>query len=316
MDIRLAKQITRKFNVKREELSPMCAGDWKFIKRDAGIYISSQLQNIEFYFSSAMTYLDTCVFNDNLEITKNNLIGNYYFTSTGLVEETEFFVAEDLLESNINNKIKKADLNEGYIYLSENGKKYIYLGELKIGALSKDSQDNLLKNNILSSPFLYSLDNNQLIKLSSIKLIQEIEKNKEIIVINGNDYRRDYLIKEADLRNSINCVITTDLENIRIINQDLTLILNYVRHLYKWEQKKVYEFIKSTGTKLLRKDLEIYDSLKDEKEMLAKFKEKKFLVDNKGKIYDSLKEFKRYISTVTLGDIHNNMYSNVQSCSA
>ena len=92
------------------------------------------------------------------------------------------------------------------------------------------------------------------------------------------------------------------------------MVLNYVRCLYKWEQKKVYDFIRSDGTKLLRKDLELYDSMKTEDDRLAKFKEKNFLVGNTGKIFNSMKEFNKYMSSITIIDIHENMYEDIEGC--
>jgi len=118
------------------------------------------LDNPHFTISEKDTYFD-------LPYLIQKPIGEYAITSIGLITMDEFYLAQDFIEKQ--QKIKYMDMEINQTYLSNTGKKYIFLGDLisrygtNINYLLKDS--------------IFDISLSKIVKLNSIKLIEEINND-------------------------------------------------------------------------------------------------------------------------------------------
>ena len=312
MDINLARNITRKFILENQEIKAVLAGDWEFIKEENRIYIYSEIQNIRHYLCSSITYMNDYIFN-GFDIYQNKLKGNFYFTSVGLVSESDFYIAEDFLEEN-NTRIGKDELEVGNIYMSNKGIRYAYLGEIegitighkKLGGIYKRDENFLEKKSYKTVPLIYKLKNGKITKLSSVKLIKnegELQSYKKLEI---SSYGINPFVGMINIEGTMESYYKLSNEDTNISIKKVSQgNLNCALSIYYGnEENKVDDFIESEEKLFDLRTLEIKDSQKSEKERLAKFKEKKFLVGNTGKIYKSMYEFEdAYFREINEDDI-------------
>ena len=103
-----------------------------------------------------------------------------YITSKGTVEYEEYLLAQDILENT--KRIKKRDIVETHTYLSSKGKKYIYLGKFKykkktaieIKRMNYLEYDKYRYGQKLEFNYLLDVEHDRLVKLSSVKLIEDL----------------------------------------------------------------------------------------------------------------------------------------------
>ena len=106
-------------------------------------------------------------FNEDLAYSIQKPIGEYAITSIGLITMDEFYLAQDFIEKQ--QKIKKTNMEFKQTYLSNKGKKYIFLGDLL---------SNYGTNIIYSlKDCLFDISLSKIVKLNSIKLIEEINND-------------------------------------------------------------------------------------------------------------------------------------------
>ena len=123
-----------------------------------------------------------------LEITHKNEVDSItfknplYFTSVGIITEDEYLLAEDIMENH--HIISQKDLVQRYIYESSNGRKYIYLGDIKI------FHDETIFN--LNNMF-YDIKYKKIINFSSLRIINLLENSIKIININKKIIDRCFL---------------------------------------------------------------------------------------------------------------------------
>jgi len=106
-------------------------------------------------------------FNQDLSYSIQKPIGEYAITSIGLITMDEFYLAQDFIEQQ--HKIKKTNLEFKQTYISNKGKKYIFLGDL-----FSNYGTNVMYT---LKDCLFDISLNKIVKLSSIKLIEKINND-------------------------------------------------------------------------------------------------------------------------------------------
>jgi len=165
----------------------LLANDWSFRKTDKNIIITSAKAN----FIKKITYktfVTKYIGNENIALKGNNFIGEYLYSSLGLITKEEFNIAENLMV--LDYKYRFSELENQAIYLSSTGKEYIIIKDLKINTVSL-SEEKIIKN-ILYKSYLVEIKDDKLINVikyrNDINLIDkigfysDIEKIKKFIV--------------------------------------------------------------------------------------------------------------------------------------
>jgi len=179
MNIILAKEITRKFTQSGKLFSPVLASDWEFFFINDKIYLSSQEQNISFYFSTTINYLKNYIFGNKKDLViDNKLVEDMYFTSKGLVSTDLFYEAEDFME-NVN-YIKLRDMEDGKVYESEKGIKYLFIKKITRKHVfyvdEKYTELHVREHN--KENMLHLLNKDKLLNFNSIKIVKEVENQR------------------------------------------------------------------------------------------------------------------------------------------
>ena len=242
MRIKEARSITRKFIREEIEYKPVLAGDWVFELDEwkLKVKLTSIINDVSIQFVPVGKYTTEYMFNPNFEIINNTLRGNYYLTSVGLIEESVFFEAEDIIELN-KTKISEKDLEKGRGYTSNLGEHYIYLGKLDFTQVKHknngDKTHSLVKENILTDSFSYSLKNKNLVKTNSLKFVKEEPKSEEILYIYIELY---YLNIHADYLK-----LNTTIDNIDFTGGNKNSIKGNLEFYMEESLEEMMEFIAS-----------------------------------------------------------------------
>ena len=179
MNIILAKEITRKFTKNGEFISPILASDWEFLYIEDKVYLGSEEQNESFYFSTTTNYLKNYIFGDKKDLVLNNkLVEDMYFTSKGLVSTYLFYEAEDFME-NIE-YIKLKDMEDGAVYESEKGIKYLFIKRITRKHISyiDNNYTKLYVRENKKENLLHLLNKDKIINFNSIKIVKKVEEQR------------------------------------------------------------------------------------------------------------------------------------------
>ena len=187
MEFNKAREITRTFIRSGNKMEPILGADWVFSIENNRILLNSELNNLSIPISTLEDFTKKYTFNSYFNISGNNLIGVYYYTSAGLFNEDEYNLALDIIESN--KRIPEKDLIEGNIYLSEAGREYVFV-KISEKYIYK-ANVNILGKHFLNWSGLVDLDTCKILKVSSIKLIEDTNTKleDEIYVYNFNYYK-------------------------------------------------------------------------------------------------------------------------------
>ena len=109
------------------------ATDWKFIKEGQNILIFSELLGFTTTISSSL-FLDYYILPNRFTFNGGSIVGEFLYSSVGLITEEEYYLAEDLIKNGFSIPLK--DLEANYIYKANNGKSYIYVHDVGSKLLS------------------------------------------------------------------------------------------------------------------------------------------------------------------------------------
>lgn len=97
MELKRARDITRKFIKDGIEYEPILSSDWRLDKTELFINIASDINDIYMPFIP-FTKLAEFIFDQGFNLSGNYILGDYYLTSIGLITEEEFYEAETMIE--------------------------------------------------------------------------------------------------------------------------------------------------------------------------------------------------------------------------
>ena len=239
MHINREKQITQDFIRDGETISPFLAIDWIFSIDNNRVIISSQSNNKSFYLSTLENFTKNYSFNPYFTIERDKLIGSYFFTSFGLVNEEDYYFALDVIENR--ERIPTKDLELNSIYISDKYKKYIYTNVKKLYIYQETAKSNILKKIIKDSNVLIDLESRKILKPASIRI--ERISNEDEFNHNMNLYNID--LEELRVSDSEIIIFSEVVFGFKYINNRS---INYVREFCKInniESDKIDNFIKN-----------------------------------------------------------------------
>lgn len=204
----------------------LLANDWSFRKTDKNIIITSAKAN----FIKKITYktfVTKYIGNENITLKGNNFIGEYLYSSLGLITKEEFNIAENLMV--LDYKYRFSELENQAIYLSSTGKEYLMVKDIKINVVSLTEEK--INKKILYKSYLIEIKDSKLINVikyrNSINLIDKIgyytdvEKIKKTIINN-----RQFKIKrEFNIDNNKFIYIYFDQNNF-LLKRHVTAYIN------------------------------------------------------------------------------------------
>jgi len=235
MTLKDANNITRRFIKNNKTYDPLLSSDWEFSIVCNKVCIGSNILDLNIpSYCSLEEYALSYAFNNLYKLEDNVIKGNYYLTSIGLVTEEEYFEAEDLIER-YNTKIAKNELIVGNQYLSNKGKKYLYLGDLDLLSIVRD-QNKLNKKILSSDPICYDVLESKLVYLSSLKLIENIGEldNKIDILLNRGIFKELYDYEFIEISTTIKNIEFYNINNNRLVSlKDRFIIDNEVTEFIK-----------------------------------------------------------------------------------
>jgi len=244
VNISTAKAITKSFINMGVKRTPFIATDWEFILEDESVYLVSDENHLKYYFSSLNTYSKMYLFGPfKHDINDNKLLESSYYTSCGFVSEDDFFLAEDVISQNI--KFKLSQMNNRNLYLSDNGKEYLYIFEYKLEIIKERfiTTGKIIKERFINKNVLYDISNRKFIKFSSVNIITDLGDSHERMV--------HILISESDISSA---KILSIKINDEIINKykNHYLVHNYVNsnNLSEYQSKQIIDFINSDDLEL------------------------------------------------------------------
>ena len=264
--VNLARLITKKFIRGNVETYPLLASDWVFDKIDNSIFIISKTMNGCIDSISFSGYIEKYIYNESLTVIDNTLIGNYYYTSVGFVSDEDFYLAEDILEQ-YNIRIPKSELLENYIYLSDKGKKYIYLGSFEIETITHE-EDNLNRYFGKTDFYLYDISDDCIRKVGGTRLIQEVGKNKELFEVDIWNIDLPNM-QSRETHKLVYIKHMKFLDNIRFLNLNSSYYSAILRN-YDITEKELLRFELSPDKKLELKQKKSIKIKNDYKTLISK----------------------------------------------
>ena len=181
MNTKEAINITRDFIRNKNKITPLSADDWYFTMLDNKVSIHSDTEDIHLFYSSSEEFMKNTFFNNKVKLNGNEVSGRYFFTSTGLYTEDDYYNACDIIDISAEQVLKEIELELGRTYISDKNKKYVYIGKLKQIFVFEDT-DHFNKEVEETDSLVYFIEGNRFINLSSINLITKGKKiNRNIL---------------------------------------------------------------------------------------------------------------------------------------
>ena len=189
MDIKRARDITRQFIREGEKVSPTYSSAWYFVDNFDDVCLSSEESEESYFFSKRK--LSNFLLNSAVNLNNGKIKGGYYLTAVGLISEDEYLLAKDIIER-YSTRIPKKELDVGSCYISEKGESFLYIGSFKT-ELVKVENNIMYKEYKETDHCVYNLNEERVIKLSSVKLIDyDRENNNEDILYKNLDEYLSY----------------------------------------------------------------------------------------------------------------------------
>ena len=253
--IELAKEITKPFIRIYQKRKPILSSEWNLKirtvqgKNKINLYDGEKIVDFITYES----FIEDYSFNPNLKLENNKIIGNYFYTTVGLVNEETYYTAEDILENKVN-YIDDEDLKLNTYYLSDKGDKLLYIGDIDLKLLIKEN-DTLYKEDFKSNKYFYNFNKERkLINIRKIKILDELYKNKDSVEIDLKDLK--YSIEITSMKKNIIMYKNTTEENnfFSYVNIENTYFGTYVPAYYI-DREEILKFMKSKSKfyELIRK---------------------------------------------------------------
>ena len=299
--IELAKKITKPFVRFYKRRKPILSSEWNFKirtfetkrrhKKKVNLYNGEKIVDV----LSFNSYVENYSFNSSIKLDDNKIIGNYFFTSVGLVNEDTYYEAEDILENKVN-YIKNKDLKINRFYLSNKGDKLLYIGSIDLKLLIKED-DILYKEEFKSHKYFYNEnEERQLINIRDIKILKELETNIKKIDVDLIELKHKNEITSMKKDIIMYKNITKKDKCISFINIENTYFGIYIptyyidrEELLKFmnSKRKFYELVRKPSSIMKNRDKLISESYTDNKKGSFKMR---IYEDRRGKRY-SEKEY-------------------------
>ena len=180
--------------IKSKKGISIATNDWMFIKEADYMLIFS----VSLDFRSGVSFsefLDHYVLSGKFNIKDNLIIGEYLYSSIGLITQDDYFLAEDLIQNS--EFIPFKELESNYFYRANNGKTYLYVNNIgsKLLSFNKLTGDFFKEDEYMN--YLIEMKGDTFGKIikyrSDIKLIEKKE------CFDDKEFIKNYILENKNI---------------------------------------------------------------------------------------------------------------------